>query len=483
MNRAAALILALAVAAAGLGYVLLQDPDRGNGAADPPAGGAADRPGGSSEAGDEGAEPATLAEVEALSRGAAASVGGTLDSWRIIPMNHVGQSWQDARITATRGGEALEGVGSTEFEDVEAGAWDVVVEVTGQPTWRRTVDLPAGRSEKTFAYVGEELRVAGRLVDATETPVGGEYVHFMPRGVPLPTAESFRTIAGTQPGRSFQIGAIHGVRTASSGRFRSMLPAAGEYRVAVGRPGDLRWIQDDLIELTHGGPDHVEVVVPRSASFEIRFEGAEDARPTTITAYAFDAELAQRILTERPLPGTGRVDVQAEQKRLARQARQDGAGGTDGAAAGDVKAGSDKLPKPLGDANRATFERNMEIYGEEALDEGNDERASAPLFEPGWRPVGTARFDGDGVARFDDLPPGEALRFLVIRTRERATTPGTLILAKESHSVGRLSMGPVPPENSNRMVRRDDVSIRVTVPEAQDDAPLEVGAHWVVKGS
>ena len=59
----------------------------------------------------------------------------------------------------------------------------------------RHVALEGGRSRRTIAYVSEELRLTGRVLDTDGEPVGDEWVLFLPTGL-VPThveAEAIKT--------------------------------------------------------------------------------------------------------------------------------------------------------------------------------------------------------------------------------------------------------------------------------------------------
>ncbi|MEM9382773.1 MAG: hypothetical protein AAGB93_22660, partial [Planctomycetota bacterium] len=299
MNRALPLLLLLAVAGGGLAYFALQIASPGADESprttaiesnDRPAPKAAEKSSTETE------ELAAVASLPAPDRMGQAEPARSLE---IIPMNFVGQLAAEARITARHRTGERTAAGRTKWESLPSGTWEIVVEAPDEPVWRREVVLAPGETRREVARLGERIKVRGTVVDTNGRPVARIPVFLLPPGVPHPRSKDMKRDLD-RPREPMQ--ATNGAITAkveAGGHFEATVPDAGEFRVSVGRPDDARWTQPKAFELTHGGPDRVTVTVPAFASLNLEITGEKDERPRTVSAYVYDAEMAQMVVDAR----------------------------------------------------------------------------------------------------------------------------------------------------------------------------------------
>lgn len=505
MNRALPLLLLAALAGGGLAYFALMNPAPGNGSTDiaDVEGNPNPRP----KAAPKTADQAPLVDVgERPSARPKAILTGQAKMWRVFPMNQRGQALAEASIVAVHDGTGEERTskGRTTWKGIDAGNWTVSIEAEGFPNWVRNVELAQGEAQTTAARLGNEVRISGTVVDSYGSPIGKTAIYLLPKGERHPSAPLPKTAAPKQyqndtskldkgrttpkkasppPVKQVNNGPI-AAQTNSNGTFKAVLPDAGEWRVSVGKPGDARWTQTKPMDITHGGPDLLHVVVPSLSSLELRYDGEGDEVPTQVTCYHYDSEFAARMLQEgqRSDDSEGKFDDPYQRKKLIEEGRQKGnrgAAGGDGAEKQKSAKGADGgRPGSDNGSNRANFERNS-ADGEAAGSEFNA-GIRAPLFETGWRPVASARFDGDGMANLSDLPHNDALRFLFIRKRERITTINSTTLTRGKRSVGIVSLPRPQPEQAT-MSRSELGSISASVVNDEDAPQTKPGVTLTTK--
>lgn len=466
MNRALPIFLLIALAGAGLAYFALQSREIGPGR--PPE--ADDVLGSRVTAAQADREPpkaAPLAKVETLPAARPKSdLSGEARRWEIFPMNDVGQMLAEAKITATHGdsGAQRTGSGRTTWNSITAGVWHLTIESDGLPTWERDVELARDEVQRTAARLGDKVWLEGTVVDLYGDPVGGVPVYFLRNGVSHPSAPEVNAAREKELGSDEKSGGppatLIASATSGNGTFQATLPDGGEWRVSVGDPGEARFTQRAPVDYSASGPDRLHIVVPADTQLALNVASKDpDARPTQVTAYRFDQELAARVLES-----------------------QSAANGVDGGENAIVE-------KKLEAMRRKAFEAGE---SEEAVDEafsraitstdGGDGREGRggiphkPLFEPGWRPVASASFDSTGVAVLKELPPRDELRFLFIRGRERITTATSVHLVPQRKSEGQLALPPPPADaaTADPISLRDD-SARVSASPIETPSDEEPG--------
>lgn len=477
MNRALPLLLLIAVAGAGLTFFALETGRRGPHNAAP-----------TDDVVDAGARPPIqsvkttkdtsggqdLAAIAGDVRSQSVSGSGPSKVWDIVPMNSVGQLVPDAAITATRASEVRTGTGRTKWQSLPAGAWELVIESEGNPTWRREVVLVAGRTMRTAARLGEEVRIQGTVVDTNGDPIVRTPVFLLPPGVRHPSRSDMkRDMSRPREPAQAQNGAIP-AKLDGNGRFSAKLPRAGPWRVSVGGPEDARWTQSRATELTHGGPDVVTATIPAKATLQITFSGAAAERPRQVSAYVYDARMAVLVTPDRKERFIDSGMSIAEAQRAAKKAAM--AEGGDGAAKGTGDGRNRN-----GTARTTKEEMLAAIEGGKYSNgsDGGEQRGGGAdrLFEPGWRMVKSIRVDGAGDAVFTDMPGGEDLRFLFVRGRERIITAGSYRLADGKLSIGAVNLPPLdttPPQGPDTRG-----SIKIRVGSARDGVESrEPGVVW-----
>ena len=487
MNRASVFIVALAIAAGALGFLLFGTSVTPPAQVDETPTPSPERVARTGTAPTAQVAP-SLAAVDDAPSAPRGDGTGKIDKWRVTVMNHLGQPWPEANITASQGSTELKSTGSGMFEKVSAGTWDVTVAVEGMPTWSRQLDLSAGRSARTIAYIGTELRISGRVIDTDGEVVDDDWIMFIPKGATLPTGPESETITRSREKVATTENGVLLTRTArGNGRFALKIPSAGPYSIAVGKPHDPRWIEKKPRNYTHGGPDRAEVRVPAATSIELIHDGESDEHPTQVTAYYFDQELADRFAAqeaENERRGRRRGNISNEQRLLREEAirdrldqmQEDGIEFTEEDFELEERL-RDKLPKPLGEQNKETFERNMALYGDRDNVPVAGEPQRAPLFERGWRPIRTVRFDG-GRALVRNLPPNTQLKFLFQRSHERHSTATSVLPRNGLRSVAQLNL-PRFEKSADRIVRTKEARVTLkTLPLDKDSAPA--GVTWTI---
>jgi len=481
MNRALPLLLLIAVAGAGLTFFALETGHRGprsaaptDGVVDPGARPSLQTP----KATENTSGGQDLAAITSDLRSQSVTGTGPSKVWEIIPMNSVGQPVPDATITATRASEVRTGTGRTKWQSLPAGAWELVIESEGNPTWQREVVLVAGKSMRTAARLGEEVRIQGTVVDTNGDPIVRTPVFLLPPGVRHPSRSDMKhdTSRPRDPAQA-QNGAIT-AKLDGNGRFSAKLPKAGPWRVSIGVPEDARWTQSRATELTHGGPDVVTATIPAKATLQITFSSRPEERPRQISAYIYDAKMA--VLVDRGrkerFVDSG-MSIAEAQKAAKKAAMAKGAGG------GAKQRGDGRNRKGRNGTARTTKdEMRAAIEGGEYSDgsDGGEHRGGGggdKLFEPGWRMVKSIRVDEAGSALFTDMPGGADLRFLFVRGRERIITAGSYRLADGKLSMGTVSLPPLdttPPQGPDARG-----SIKIRVGGERDGVELrEPGVVW-----
>jgi len=427
MNRALPLLLLIAAIAGGLGYLALRPAGPAKGSSD----GAARQSSGDDtvEATPEDVEIAPVAPIGTTTRGETALM------WDIIPMTQVGQIIRDARITATREGRERTGAGRIKWTDAAAGTWDLVVEVEGKPTWRRTVTLPAGERTRTVARLGDSLRIDGTIIDSFGEPVAGTTVYLLPRGTLHPTRENVKPINALPASRMPQESRYLSATTSASGQFRVDVPTAGAWRISVGAPSAARWTQSRTSDLTHGGPNKVVATIPALARVLFECAGTASDRPTLVRAYRFDAAVAQS-------PDLSKLDDPV--KKPGSQKGKEGQ--TDGVSTEQSEDGS-------------TYTSNG--------------RPAGQLFDSGWVLYRSARVESDGTAVLRDLPSTEDFRFFFMRQSERMVTAGSYRFLANKRSIAAVSLPAPGSVTAGTVDERASLNVRVEDIEAQ-----EPGVSW-----
>ncbi|MFT5734760.1 MAG: hypothetical protein ACJAZN_001893 [Planctomycetota bacterium] len=492
MNRALPLIVMVAVLGGGLAFLALKTSPAGpipdlSDPAEPIAVPMDSKPRTAKSA---DTESTTLAAVGDMER-ATVAVGGTARYWEIIPMNARGQRIDEAKVTATPaeslGASALEGSGRTKWTAVPAGRWNLKVEVKDQPTWVRNVVLAPNGPKRTAVYVGEELRISGEVRDSNGAPLPRNTpVFILPKGAPHPTQEQLRRNAKAGNETSAR-GAI-AVQTDAGGRFKTRLPKAGEYRISIGnhRGNDkARWTQKADVELTHGGPDHIVATVPARAELTVRVSGRKEDRPTAVSAYVFDADRAAQMAlqTQSGADDSGAsMSLEDAQRQAKKEAIKRGkAGKRGGANRGQQDGGGDSQAR--GGTARTMTEENQKMQELDfaGMAEGRGAAARAPLFEPGWRSIGTQNVNAEGEVVFNDLPPSKDLRFLFVRGTERIATQAPVRMRKEQRAIGKVMLP--PPSLEDGFQQNSLATIQLSDrPDDPESPTLETGAVWTIAG-
>lgn len=477
MNRALPFILIAALAAGGLGYFAMQsanDPiDPGKDLPTPsPVAGANVEP--------RVAEPVQLTlPTQPAPRVKRKDTDGIAKSFEVIPMNALGQLLAEAQIVATQGDQEWTGTGRTKWEGVPAGEWTVKIEASDAPKWERTLTIGNGERRREAAYVCEELRIQGKIVDTYGTPAAKAQLFFLPSGIGHPTRGDLANGKSATKGTgkwATSTGAI-GAMTDASGSFSAKLPNPGKWRVSIGSPDKQLWAQSKPTELTVGGADKATIVIPSKSRLTMTIADTEN-RPSQVSAYTFDAQLAARLdrdRMEREAVASKGADVQRQGKRLASEARiefeKNGSLGSGKEEAADSGAS---------ERSKAAMEENARL-ARERRGGGVDHRpvAQSPIFDPGWRPVATARFDENGVAVLEKLPGNENIRFLFVRGRERITTAISSSLTPSARSIATVEL-PRPQPESVEAPRSNAASVRVELDRESESAKLEESVEWTV---
>ncbi|QDV06412.1 hypothetical protein Poly30_19210 [Planctomycetes bacterium Poly30] len=502
MNRAIPLFVAIAAFGGGLAFLALKtSPEETIPRLSDPAEtiGLPDETTRSEAASEDAPRPTTLATIQDVPR-SATTRGGAARYWEVIPMNALGQRIDSAVVTATPADElegaaaALEATGRTRWTSVPAGTWSLKVEVEGEPTWTREVLVEADDALRTPVYVGNELRITGEVRDSNGAPLPRNTpVFLLPKGAQHPTEEELQRdvktgIQGTTDG------AI-AVQTDAAGRFKTRLPEAGEYRISVGTPRGndaVRWTQPTGVELTYGGPDHVITTVPARAEMTVRFAGPKEERPTAMSAYIFDAERAAMMQAQTQArnvrsdqPAQTLEEAQRAAKEAALEAAGEGKTGKNGGAGRNGSAGRNggKGGQRGGTARTMSEEnakmQNADFDSMEGSGQGGDTRV--PLFEPGWRSIGSRSVDANGEVVFNDLPTNKDLRFLFVRGAERIATPAPIRMRKEQRAIGSVVLPPPTLEPGFHQNALATLQLKDR-PEDPEAPQLKVGVEWKVAG-
>lgn len=475
MNRALPFILIAALAAGGLGYLAMHSAN------DPIAlGDDLPAPDLSARAEPEPrtAKPVQL-EVPTQPAKRKKDIDGVAKSLEIIPMNTLGQVLPEAQIVATHAGEEFTGTGRTKWEGVPAGEWTLTIEATDAPKWERTLTIGNGERRREAAYVCEELRIEGQILDAYGVPAAKTQVFLLPSGIGHPTRADLVEAKSKSRGQGkweTTTGAI-GAMTSPSGNFSVRLPNPGKWRVSVGFPDRLSWSQPKPSELTVGGAQKVKIVIPAQSRLTMSFPDAEN-RPSQVSAYTFDAAYAarlQRDRMERENRTAKGTDIQDAQKRLASEARENlkkGGGGSG-------KQESDDGPNSFGRDKAAMGENARRAKAQRGGGIDHLPVTPAPLIDEGWRPVSVARFDENGVAVLEKLPGDENIRFLFVRGRERLTTANSSRLKPSARSVATVSL-PRPLPESEEAPRSNAASVRIKLDMEAEETKLEESVKWTL---
>ncbi|MEM9799619.1 MAG: hypothetical protein AAGA20_04780 [Planctomycetota bacterium] len=479
MNRALPFLVLVAAMAGGLVYFALQTGHR--------------RPSGAPDASESAVESApsrnpeperpadvnTTALVELpTSRGSAALGDGPVERWEVIPMNSVGQLVPEATMTATQGSTVLRSQGRTEWTDIASGQWELVIESEGNPTWKREMVLAPKERRRTAAFLGEEIRIEGAIVDTNGEQLARTPVFLLPPGVSHPSRQDMEPDPDN-PRRTAR--ATNGAVTAEimqGGRFRARLPDDGKWRLSVGPPGAARWTQQKPSELTYGGPDRAAVTVPAYSRLRFEFEGPVEERPSQVSAFIYDAERAQQTLEREAEYAAARqnpmsiADAQREAKRRAMQSAENGKLDRLGYATQDSRGGSS-----TGTARRAVDEASDFAYraGQEA-GEGKRALGPSPILEPGWRMIRSARVSDTGETILPNLEAGSDLRFYFTREQERHVTAASYRIAAGRTSVAKVRLPPPGTSTPNEVDNRAAVSIALG--EQDGDVERVSGVVW-----
>lgn len=493
MNRALPLILVAAAAGGALAFFALSDGAQPGPPA--PAGtGDAVRPATAPNPAPRSTGPVDLAApTPVAARHDDRATDGRADWLEIMPMNERGQALAEAAIVAVRGKERLEGTGRTRWDDLRAGEWTITVTAPDLPTWERTLVIGNGEKRREAARLSEELRIEGIVLDVYGEPLAKTQIYLLPEGKTHPDRGEIATVRDEKG--KIQTGPTNGAvaaTTFANGRFKATLPSPGTWRVSVGMPGDPHWTERKGHELTVGGPDQVQAVVPARSQLTVVADGPTEQRPSQVSAYVYDAQYAARVAFERE--ERLRLDVQEAdikgQQRELKQRAMDGRGGRAGKAGTDEGGDGDGLDTAggkdaAGDFGASQKELNQRAYDErmaeleaERAGMGRGDAVSNPLFEDGWRPVGSARFDADGKAVLMNLPSAVDVRFLFVRGRERITTAVGTRLGEGTRSIGQVELPPPTPDSQQITTRQGEGRLRVSADADADAARLEPGVWW-----
>ena len=491
MNRALPLILLAALAAGGLGFFALSE---GQGPPGPapldPAAPTRDRSASPQPTISAPEASPDLAKPVRTVRKPRPRTDGVAKWLEIVPINERGQQVPDATVVAEKNGERLEGTGRIRWESLEAGEWTITVEAADLPTWERTLVLGKDEKRREAARLSERLRIEGQIVDVYGEPLAKQQVYLLPRGKSHPTREEIETRRNelNQPETGPTNGAI-GVTTLANGRFRATLPSAGEWRVSVGLPGKAHWTQKKAVELTIGGPDQLIAVVPAKARLTVTTdpELATELRPTQVSAYAFDAQLATRLSQQRAeheRVKRAMVDMKNERQRLGEMTKQELRAGGGKLSQGALldKSSDRRAVRSQKEMNQIAYERGMASLEAEAKGLSTGAAGRARLFGEGWRPVGSSRFSPDGEAVMRSLPTDTEIQFLFTRGRERITTSVGARLKAATRSVATFELPRFAGDENKILMRRGEARVRVSSDEIADAARLETGVTWSVDG-
>lgn len=489
MNRALPLILFAALAAGALGFFALsQGGNPGGPTPEDPAPSTRKQQTPSTPTARATDESANLATPVAAVRKPKPRTDGTAKWLEVWPMNELGQQLPEATIVAEKGSERLEGKGKMRWEGIEAGEWKITVSAEDLPTWERTLVLGNDEKRREAARLSELLRIEGQVMDVYGEPLRNQQVYLVPRGKSHPSRQDIATSRDerNRPVTGPTNGAISAT-TLANGRFKATLPSPGEWRLSVGLPGNAHWTQKEPFELTVGGPDRVLAIVPAQSRLTFALDTSKPAEelPSQVSAYTYDAEYAARVQfqrSERERLDRAAVDMKNERKRLAQETR-------DQIAKDGGKLDQGKLSDGSGDprAVRSQKEMNMRAYEKGMAELESQERGlpprgntRAPIFDDGWRPVGSARFNANGEAVLPNLPGGTEVQFLFLRGRERITTQVGARLREEVRSAATVELPPMRSDAEKILLRRGEARVKVTVDAAADAAKLETGATWSV---
>lgn len=507
MNRAIPLLIATAAIGGGLAFFALKtsptgpiqdlndDPIDMSEESSPPVKVASEAP----------ASAVNLVDVGEGPRASMVATGGRAKAWEIIPINSVGQRIDTANIKAVPSSEVgngippLEAVGRIKWEDVPSGIWTLTVTAEDTPTWTRDVEVRANRTTRTPVAMGPEIRITGVLRDSNGAALSHKTpVFLLPKNAMHPTLGQRRGKA--KSGKVELPGGVIAAQTDNKGRFQARLPEAGEYRISVGdiRSADTpRWAQEKPFELTYGGPDHIVATVPARPELTVRFSGPKEERPTAVAAYVYDADRAAQMARRvDKSPGElSNMSLEEAQKNAKAKALKglgyaggDEAGGKDGSprgGSGRGKAGGGARGKAGGRGGQGTArtmsEENRRMQEQNLSEQENlgGRVEHAPLFDPGWRSIGSRPVTAEGEVLFTDLPEREDIRFLFIRGSERITSMAPIRMRAQQRGIGTVSLPtPAPasaPKNSNL------ASVKVTDRPTEDDAPtLAAGVEWTI---
>jgi hypothetical protein len=451
------------------------------------------------------ATPATeaqLADIGEETRASVVAPGGRARAWEIIPMNAVGQRMDSATVEAVpseavgQGIPALTGSGRTKWEDVPSGIWTLTVTAEGSPTWTREIEVRADKTIRTPVAMGPEIRITGFVQDSNGSPLSAKTPVFLLAKNAVHPLQAQGRGNPKRSDKSLPDGVI-AAQLDARGRFQARLPEAGEYRISIGdiRSAEApRWTQQKAFEATYGGPDHVVATVPARPELTISFPGPKEQRPTAVASYVFDAERAAQIARSEPrqtvrdssmtleeaqraakLEAMGYVD--GEKSDDGSRGRGGGAGGKGQGRAGQGRAGRVRggsgTARSAADENRRMQERDFEEM------ENNRLVDRAPLFEPGWRSIGSRPVDANGEVVFTDLPEQEDLRFLFVRGQERISTQTPIRMRAEQRGLGEATL-PTPSPSAERTTS-NLAAVRVTDrPEDPEVPGFPTGVVWSV---
>ncbi len=397
---------------------------------------------------------------------------GPTRSWEVIVLNDRGQPLPEAEITASRTGDSLTGLGRELWERAASGPWTLTVKLEGFPTWQRDVILESNKRVRTVARLGEELRISGTVVDEFNLPVVGQSVFFLPPGVGHPTSRDFvrdpkDPLKPAQP----RNGAIS-AELLAGGRIKANLPAAGNWRVSVGRPGDARWTELKGQDLTHGGQERVEVTIP--AMGQVRFEFPQEGleRPRQVSAHVFDPAHAANVMRTRQQEGS---DAKEEGGRR----RYTGDNNSAESAREQIQA-KEAAKQERGFSGAKGTAKPIKLEMSNSVKEVREMAGKAPraepAFQPGWRMIKSARPDPSGVAQLKGLPLNTQMRFLFVRGKEQITTAATFRLRDGEP---RLAIPSLPPGGTTPASGPDNRATFALQPfPVEDRTPRKTGVRW-----
>lgn len=340
-------------------------------------------------------------------------------TWEVVPMNERGQPLRSARLLARKGQELLSGTGRQTWLGVTPGDWELKVEADGLPPWTSTIAVqPGSLPLRTAVHLGDAVRIKGTVLDTRGRPVARTPISLLPSGTSY-------SKAGTVT-----------ARTDSSGRFDAELPAAGNYRVALGAPERARWTEKAPgSKLWNGGPSTVEVTAPPLAYLSLEFKGDGDDRPTELEVFSFHpekaallraAEAEQKLREEEQRQRRIEGELAAKRKLLKREPSGRAPASTEGS----------KRPAPR---SRPTVKTPAKTRPTSGAARSSVDPLLDPLLGPGWERIRTVPVTAQSMT-LEPLPHGVPLKLAFRRRGLRHATAAPLLLTAARDHLGQVRL-------------------------------------------